>query len=78
MSRLQYDARVTDIGHDKPFISTYIVKRKDDDGWFPENLMVLLQVPGRDDVVPVPPEQFKVPHRGSVNPPPLGGWDEVL
>ena len=21
---------------------------------------------------------FKVPHRGSVNPPPLGGWDEVL
>ena len=55
----QYDARVTDIGHDKPFISTYIVKRKDDDGWFPDNLMVLLQVPGRDDVVPVPPDQFK-------------------
>ncbi len=55
----QYDPRVTDIGHDKPFISTYIVKRKDDDGWFPENLMVLLQVPGRDEVVPIPPEQFK-------------------
>jgi len=36
----QYDTRVADIGHDKPYISTYIVKRKDDDGWFPENLMV--------------------------------------
>ena len=33
----QYDARVADIGHDKLFISTYIVKRKDDGGWFPEN-----------------------------------------
>jgi hypothetical protein len=54
----QYDARITDIGHDKPFISTYIVKRKDDGGWFPENLMVLVQVPGRNEVVPVPPDRF--------------------
>ena len=55
----QYDARVEDIGHDKPYISSYIIKRKDEDGWFPENLMVLLQVPGRDEVVPVSPDQFK-------------------
>ncbi len=55
----QYDARVEDIGHDKPYISSYIIKRKDEDGWFPENLMVLLQVPGREEVVPVSPDQFK-------------------
>ncbi len=56
---IQYDPRVADIGHDKPFISTYIVKRKEDDGWFPENLMVLMQVPGRNEIVPVSPDQFK-------------------
>jgi hypothetical protein len=35
-----------------------------------------LGVIGHNGVLAYP--MFKVPHRGSVNPPPLGGWDEVL
>jgi hypothetical protein len=33
-----YSARVEGIGVEKPYYSPYIAKKKDDEGWFPENI----------------------------------------
>lgn len=39
-----YSQRVHGIGEDEPFISPYIVKKTDENGWFPKNLLSLLRV----------------------------------
>lgn len=38
-----YSDRITGIGADVDYISAYIVKRKEDDGWFPANLIPVLK-----------------------------------
>ena len=34
----QYSERIEGIGEEKPYYSPYIAKRKEDEGWFPENV----------------------------------------
>ncbi|HRD97085.1 MAG TPA: SNF2-related protein, partial [Rubrivivax sp.] len=55
-----YASRVQEIGFEKPYYSPFIAKKKDDDGWFPENLVnVISWTPkGETDLVsmPVSPE----------------------
>jgi Holliday junction resolvase len=51
-----YSSRIEGIGVEKPYYSPYIAKKKDDDGWFPENVMpVIGYVPeGETEPVAVP------------------------
>lgn len=55
-----YASRVQEIGFEKPYYSPYIAKKKDDEGWFPENIVNIISwVPeGETDFVsmPVSPE----------------------
>jgi len=37
-----YSGRVEGIGTDRPFYSPYLAKKKDDQGWFPENVQPLI------------------------------------
>ena len=37
-----YSGRVEGIGHDKAFYSPHIAKRKDGEGWFPENMVPMI------------------------------------
>ena len=57
-----YTDRIRGIGEDEPFISPYIVKKSEDGGWFPTNLLVLLKlrtVDDNDDVtVPLTPDDL--------------------
>jgi hypothetical protein len=42
-----YSSRVEAIGIEKPYYSPYIAKKKDDEGWFPENVLpVIVYTPG--------------------------------
>jgi Holliday junction resolvase len=54
----RYSIRIAGIGDDHPYISTYIVKRQDEDGWFPENPLVLVEMPDRETLAPMSPEEF--------------------
>lgn len=51
-----YSSRIEGIGVEKPYYSPYIAKKKDDDGWFPENVVpVIAYVPeGETEPVAVP------------------------
>jgi Superfamily II DNA/RNA helicases, SNF2 family len=51
-----YSSRVEDIGADKPYYSPFIAKKKDDEGWFPENLVpVISWIPeGESEAIAVP------------------------
>jgi len=51
-----YYDRVVGVGEAEPFISAYIVKKSDDEGWFQSNLLALLKFrpPGAGDDVTVP------------------------
>jgi len=51
-----YSARIEGIGVEKPYCSPYITKKKEDDGWFPENVLpVVVYTPkGGGDPVAVP------------------------
>lgn len=51
-----YSDRVCGIGEAEPFMSAYIVKRNEDEGWFPGNLLAVLkfQPSGLTDEVTVP------------------------
>ncbi|MGB7421310.1 MAG: SNF2-related protein [Comamonas sp.] len=51
-----YSARVEGIGLEKPYYSPYIAKKKDEDGWFPDNVFpVLVYTPaGSSEPVAVP------------------------
>jgi superfamily II DNA or RNA helicase len=37
-----YSSRIEDIGIEKPYYSPYIAKKKDEDGWFPENVVPVI------------------------------------
>lgn len=50
-----YSERVSGIGEEEPFISPYIVKKTDEDSWFPTNLLVLLKVGAEDATFPLDP-----------------------
>lgn len=44
-----YSSRIEGIGVEKPYYSPYIAKKKDQDGWFPENVLpVIAYVPDGD------------------------------
>ncbi len=51
-----YASRVQEIGFEKPYYSPYIAKKKDDEGWFPENIInVISWVPdGESEMVSMP------------------------
>lgn len=51
-----YASRVQEIGFEKPYYSPFIAKKKDDDGWFPENIVNIISwVPeGDTDLVSIP------------------------
>lgn len=51
-----YSSRIESIGVEKPYYSPYIAKRKDDEGWFPENVLPLIAYTpeGDDEPVAVP------------------------
>ncbi|WP_232313962.1 SNF2-related protein [Ralstonia sp. A12] len=48
-----YSARVDSIGIEKPYCSPYIAKRKEDDGWFPENVLPVVVYDPQDGSGPV-------------------------
>jgi hypothetical protein len=54
-----YSSRVEAIGIEKPYYSPYIAKKKDDEGWFPENVMpVILYTPaGNTEPVAMPVDE---------------------
>jgi hypothetical protein len=51
-----YASRVQEIGFEKPYFSPYIAKKKEEDGWFPENIVNIISwVPeGETDLVAMP------------------------
>jgi SNF2 family DNA or RNA helicase len=51
-----YSARVESVGLEKPYYSSYIAKKKEDESWFPENVLpVIAFTPsGADEPVAVP------------------------
>jgi hypothetical protein len=53
-----YSSRIEGIGVEKPYYSPYIAKKKDDEGWFPENVLPLLvwTPPGSTESIAVPVE----------------------
>ena len=52
----RYSARIEDIGVEKPYYSPYIAKKKDDEGWFPDNILPLIsfQPEGATEPVVIP------------------------
>ena len=51
-----YSSRIEGIGIEKPYYSPYIAKKKDDEGWFPENVLpIIAYTPeGESDPVAIP------------------------
>lgn len=51
-----YSDRVSGIGEPEPFMSAYIVKRNEHEGWFPGNLLAVLkfQLSGSEEEVTIP------------------------
>jgi hypothetical protein len=62
-----YYDRVVGIGEAQPFISAYLVKRTDDEGWFPTNLLAVLKFrpPTSTDEVAVPVTPESLPDLGA-------------
>jgi hypothetical protein len=48
-----YSSRIEDIGIEKPYYSPYIAKKKDDDGWFPENVVPVIGYVPEGESTPV-------------------------
>lgn len=48
-----YSSRIEGIGVEKPYYSPYIAKKKDDEGWFPENVLPLIAYTPEGDTEPV-------------------------
>lgn len=48
-----YSARVESIGIEKPYYSPYIAKKKEDDGWFPENVLPMVVYQPQDGGEPI-------------------------
>ncbi|MGE0811003.1 MAG: SNF2-related protein [Immundisolibacter sp.] len=59
-----YSSRIEGIGVEHPYYSPYIAKKKDDDGWFPDNVVpVIAYVPGGDtEPVAVPVTKDALEH----------------
>jgi len=51
-----YSERVAAIGDDQPYLSAYIIKKSDADGWFPENLFAVFvhKLAGSDGEITLP------------------------
>lgn len=58
-----YSARIEGIGKDKPYYSPYIAKKKDDEGWFPENIQPMIVYQPADTrepiAIPASPESIE-------------------
>ena len=59
-----YSERIEGIGVEKPYVSAYIARKDEGEGWFPENLVTLIGVPSEEDpsgkrFVPLGPEQLE-------------------
>jgi len=48
-----YSSRIEGIGVEKPYYSVYIAKKKDDEGWFPENVLPLVAYTPDGDSEPI-------------------------
>jgi len=48
-----YSSRIEDIGIEKPYYSPYIAKKKDDEGWFPENVVPVIAYIPEGDTEPI-------------------------
>lgn len=48
-----YSSRIEGIGVEKPYYSPYIAKKKDDEGWFPENVLPLITYTPEGESEPV-------------------------
>lgn len=48
-----YSSRIEGIGVEKPYYSPYIAKKKDDEGWFPENVLPLIAYTPEGNTEPV-------------------------
>lgn len=48
-----YSSRIEGIGVEKPYYSPYIAKKKDDDGWFPDNVLPVIGYVPEGDTEPV-------------------------
>ncbi len=48
-----YSSRIEGIGVEKPYYSPYITKKKDDEGWFPENVLPLIAYTPEGDTEPI-------------------------
>lgn len=48
-----YSSRIEGIGVEKPYYSPYIAKKKDNDGWFPENVLPVIGYVPEGDTEPV-------------------------
>jgi hypothetical protein len=48
-----YSARVEGIGVEKPYYSPYIAKKKEEDGWFPENVQPMIVFPQKEGGEPI-------------------------
>lgn len=51
-----YSSRIEGVGLEKPYYSPYIAKKKDDEGWFPENVFpIIAYTPeGADEPIAIP------------------------
>lgn len=48
-----YSSRIEGIGIEKPYYSPYIAKKKEDDGWFPENVLPIIAYTPEGSLEPV-------------------------
>jgi hypothetical protein len=51
-----YSSRIEGIGFEKAYYSPYIAKKKDDEGWFPDNIIPVITCPSEDEaeIVAIP------------------------
>ncbi|GAB3369630.1 hypothetical protein GCM10027431_16740 [Lysobacter rhizosphaerae] len=51
-----YSSRIAGVGFEKPYVSPFIAKKDDEEGWFPENVVpgVLYTPPGSDRPLTIP------------------------
>lgn len=59
----QYSERIEGIGIEKPYVSAYIARKDEGEGWFPDNLITLIGIPSETEpsgnrFVPLGPDQL--------------------
>ena len=50
----RYSERIDGFGAEKPYVSVYIAKKDDGEGWFPDNAVFLVGIRGPDGAEPTP------------------------